>query len=187
MGYKKEDEHITIPMPVHETSYQSSLPSKNANPKIMLDETSQLTLSGDAPSTTEPPPHGDAPLSGVNKSIDDQWTPKLVCLFVVVPLFLLSRLVAYLISNKDVTEDATEETQDDRTAKFLLEAGKIQRDSISCDKIGLNDSHSYYDWFVDMVGDKSFCQNLEEEKHLGFTSLEMDTVSRHSIMWLSYD
>ncbi|GAB4842480.1 hypothetical protein Ancab_012454 [Ancistrocladus abbreviatus] len=113
MGDKKEDEHITIPMPVHETSYQPSLPLENANPEIMLNETSQLTPSGDASSTIEPPPHGDAPLSGVNKSTDDQWTPECVCLLVVV-LILFILLVAYLICNKDVTEDATEETQDER-------------------------------------------------------------------------
>ncbi|GAB4842482.1 hypothetical protein Ancab_012456 [Ancistrocladus abbreviatus] len=113
MGDKKEDEHITIPMPVHETS--------------------QLTPSGDAPSTTEPPPRGDAPLPGVNKSTDDL-TPERVCLLVVVlilfipvvPLFLLYALVAYLICNKDVTEDATEETQDDGKAKFYQKLEKFK-------------------------------------------------------------
>ncbi|GAB4842468.1 hypothetical protein Ancab_012441 [Ancistrocladus abbreviatus] len=60
MGDKKENEHISIPMAVHESSYQPLLPSENASPEIMLDETSQLTPSADASSTAEPPPSVDA-------------------------------------------------------------------------------------------------------------------------------
>ncbi|GAB4842486.1 hypothetical protein Ancab_012460, partial [Ancistrocladus abbreviatus] len=125
MGDKKENEHITIPMAVHESSYQPLLPSENASPEIMLDETSQLTPSADASSTAEPPPSVDAPPQETDESKDDQWTAGDVCLcvvviivcIIVVPLFLLYALGAYLLCNKDVTEDTADDHGEDEGRK----------------------------------------------------------------------
>ncbi|GAB4842492.1 hypothetical protein Ancab_012466 [Ancistrocladus abbreviatus] len=101
MGDKKEDEHITIPMPVHETSHQSS---EIANADTARDQTSQLTSSSDA----------SASAGGVASLV------VILILFVIlVPLFLFYALVAYLLCNKDVTE--TGETLDKGERKTIYQ------------------------------------------------------------------
>ncbi|GAB4842472.1 hypothetical protein Ancab_012446 [Ancistrocladus abbreviatus] len=88
MGDKMENEHITIPMATHESSYHPSHTFENANPEIVLPDNSLLTASGDPLSAAEMrPPSGNTPLMEDNPSKDEKWTPALIC-FVVNALLL---------------------------------------------------------------------------------------------------
>ncbi|GAB4842485.1 hypothetical protein Ancab_012459 [Ancistrocladus abbreviatus] len=119
MGDKKEDEHITIPMPVQESYYQSPLPPENPHTEIVVDKSSQLTPSGGSPSTDEPrPPSGDA-LPPEAKESEDESFWEWVIIVLILPWFLLYVLCEEFLCSICVREDEEDEVSKSIYQKVL--------------------------------------------------------------------
>ncbi|GAB4842342.1 hypothetical protein Ancab_012312 [Ancistrocladus abbreviatus] len=121
MGDKKEDEHITIPMPVHESSYQSPLPPENPNSEIVLDKSSQLTPSGGAPSTNEPrPPSGVVSPPEAEKSNVEKWTAESFWVWMIIAL-ILPWFLFYALGKKFLCNICVREDEEDEGSKSIYQ------------------------------------------------------------------